>query len=79
MSNIKNLVRAECTVETARGLMQVAHFLFDHAEGDDWQQLRTPFGCLMNMISAELGRVSSNVDQLYADHHAANQNRRAAL
>lgn len=76
MPKITNIARTECTVETALGLMQVAHFLFDHAEGDDWQQLRTPFGCLMNTISAELGRASGNVERLYADHHA-NQNRRA--
>jgi len=77
MSTITHLVRTECTVETALGLMQVAHFLFDHAEGDDWQQMRTPLGHLMNTISAELGRASSSVETLYADHHAANQNRRA--
>jgi hypothetical protein len=34
MSNITHLVRTECTVDTALGLMQVAHFLFDHAEGE---------------------------------------------
>lgn len=77
MSKISHIVATDCTVETALGLMQVAHFLFDHAEGDDWQQIRTPFGYLMNTISAELGRASGNVDQLYSDHHAANQNRRA--
>lgn len=70
----KNLTRTECDIGTARGLMQIAHFVFDNCEGDDWQTIRPAFGFLLNAISQEMKHVTGDVETLYREHFVANSN-----
>lgn len=76
MSRIQTLNRTEAGVETARGLLDNAHFCFDAASPQDWANLKPAFGFLLNAVSAELTRTSGAVTTLYRERGAANANGR---
>jgi hypothetical protein len=78
MSSIRSLNTTEGALLTARALVDIAHFIVDHAEGDDFQRMKTPFGFLLNTLSAELRNCDQGVGSLYREHFAANDKGRAS-
>lgn len=78
MCTLNTLNHTESTVATARGLVDMAHFFFDHTTPDEFARLRTSFGFLLNSLSAELATAERDVAALYTEHFATNQNSRQA-
>lgn len=74
MSKLETLTRTETDLATARGLMEIVHFVFDHSSDDDWLRIKTSFGFLLNSLSAELSQTNAGFDTLYTEHFAANGN-----
>jgi hypothetical protein len=74
MSTIRSLNTTEGKLATARGLLEIAHFVYDHASDEDYVRVRPHFGFLLNAVSAELWATDAGVAELYREHFAANQN-----
>lgn len=78
MYSIHDLNRTEGSLVSARALLAIAHFIFDHADGDDFQRMKEPFGFLLNTLDAELRETDRGVDHLYRTNFAANDRGKSA-